>query len=131
MTDKKQSLNRVSFSANTVIFDEGEAADWAYLIRSGEVEIRKGVRTEYPQRMAVREKGDIIGEMGLLDGQRRMASAIAKTDIEATLIPRDEFIARIKSMDPVMRNVIFLLIRRLREAAETIMKRKRDAYWID
>ena len=38
----ESALKKVSFSANSVIFEEGDAGDALYLICSGRVEIRKG-----------------------------------------------------------------------------------------
>lgn len=127
----KTHMERAKFAANGVIFEEGDEADRAYLICSGKAEIRKGVLTEFPQKLAVRAKGEIIGEMGLFDNQPRMASAIALEDTEVIPIPREEFLSRIEAMDPVMRNVILLMVSRMREMANLVMERKKDNYWID
>ena len=54
---EESAFKKVSFSANSVIFDEGDAGDAAYLIRSGWVEIRKGAQSSNPQTLAELTKG--------------------------------------------------------------------------
>ena len=124
-------MQRITFDANDVIFDEWGNPDRAYLIRTGLVEIRSGAHGKTPQRLATRSSGDIIGEMTLVDGKPRIASAIALKRTEVVEIPREDFRQRVDRLDPIMRKVIFLLVARLREATEMLTDWKEEDFWSD
>ena len=65
------------------MFAEGDEGDKMYVIRSGEVEIvRDG------QVVETLSPGGIFGEMALIDGSPRAATARAKTACEVAPIPR-------------------------------------------
>lgn len=118
-------FNRVTFEQNSLLFDEGQTGDAAYLITKGEVEIRTGVRGESPRVLARRGKGAIIGEMALFDNRPRMAAAIAMTPVETIKISRDEFRHRLDEMDPVMRSILLVLVKRLRQMNDELADLKR------
>lgn len=70
------------FSQGTVLFRQDDPGDRVFLIRSGLVEIfadSGGVR----RRLNLRARGEIIGEMALLDGLGRSATAVARTHVKA------------------------------------------------
>jgi len=67
--------------------------------------------------LAVLEPGDVVGEMSLFDDEPPVASAIALTDTEVTSISRAEFNRRIEAMDPMMRGLLKIMVKRLRHAA--------------
>jgi CRP/FNR family transcriptional regulator, cyclic AMP receptor protein len=77
----------VKFAPGDVIFAEGDKGDKMYVIRSGEVEIvrdGKVVETLSP--------GGIFGEMALIDGSPRAATARAKTACEAAPVTEKTFL---------------------------------------
>ncbi len=65
------------------IFREGDMADCLYVLKDGEVDITLGNRLLKPL-----VAGEIFGEMALIDGSPRSATALARTDV--TLIPVNE-----------------------------------------
>jgi CRP/FNR family transcriptional regulator, cyclic AMP receptor protein len=71
------------FKAGDVIFNQGDAAEELYVIKSGTVEIRLGNRV-----LDTLPELSIFGEMALIDRSPRSATAIATTD--ATLVPVGE-----------------------------------------
>ncbi|MGH6734864.1 MAG: cyclic nucleotide-binding domain-containing protein [Methyloceanibacter sp.] len=77
----------VSFEPGARIFAEGDKGDHMYVVRSGEVEITrdgKVVETLSP--------GGIFGEMALIDGSPRSATARAKTPCELAPINEKSFL---------------------------------------
>jgi len=105
-----------TFQESKFIIREGEPGEVAYVIQNGKVEIIKGfVETRH---LAFRAKGDVIGEMALLDNRPASASARAMTDVEVVGISREEFQARADAMDPAMRSIMQHLVKRLRDASE-------------
>lgn len=101
------------------MFAEGDAAECAYVLESGEVEIT--TRIEGVMRcIAVLSAGDLIGEMGIVDSKPRSASAIATADSRLTIIDRAELAARLKNTDPLVRLLLDVVIKRLRNRLETL-----------
>ena len=65
-----------SLASGDVLFREGEVGDFAYQITSGEIEICKFTGDEYVT-LSKLKKGDLFGEMALIDRQPRSAMARA------------------------------------------------------
>ncbi|HEY65649.1 MAG TPA: cyclic nucleotide-binding domain-containing protein [Caldilineae bacterium] len=76
--------------ANEVIFSEGARADAMYLVESGEVELRqsRGRRQEVLARIG---PGGFFGEMALITGRPRSATAIATQPTNLWVLYRNEF----------------------------------------
>lgn len=121
------SFERRSIHTHTTIFGEGQPGDSAYLIVTGQVEIRKGTLSEYPQVVATLGPGDVVGEMALFDDRPRMAEAIAVADTEVIVIAREEFQRRLNEMNPVMRRILQIMVGRVRSMTDEFMKRKGDS----
>ena len=66
----------IIYSPNEIIFKKGDPSDFAYLIKSGQVEILKD-HPENSFRIATLEDGSILGEMGLVDERPRSLTARA------------------------------------------------------
>lgn len=112
----KPTLPRRTVSAGDFVFQEGEPGDEAYIIASGEVEIlRKNAMGE--RTLAILGRGDILGEMALIDDQARMASAKARKDTELAVIPQETFktkLDQVAETDHVVRRLIDTFVTRLR-----------------
>ncbi len=113
----KQSLERISLEPGTRIFREGEPGDKAYLMISGMVEISKKVGENETAVIAALGKGEIIGEMALIDDQPRAATARVMQHAKLMVISRDDMEARLARTDPVVRQLLKVFVNRLR--AET------------
>jgi CRP/FNR family cyclic AMP-dependent transcriptional regulator len=75
------------FAPGEVVFAEGDKGEHMYVVRSGEVEIKRdGVVVESLSA------GGIFGEMALIDGSPRSATACAKTDCELAPINEKRFL---------------------------------------
>lgn len=102
--------------AGELIFEENEFDEVAYLVVSGEVEIfRSSGNQEHV--LATVGRGEIIGEMSLIDSQPHVASARALSDTEVSLISRQSFqqrLDRLEESDRVLRRLIGVLVDRLR-----------------
>ena len=128
--DEKSAFKKVHFSAKSVIFEEGDPGDAAYMIRSGRVEIRKGAQSSNPQTLAELEKGNVVGELALFDDRPRMASAVCLTDVVAIRISRDKFRELMSTMDPAMEGIVLTMVKRVREMADEFMRRKAAVDWV-
>lgn len=64
-----------SFTAGGIIFQEGQPGEDMYIVKQGEVELRVHGRT-----VEIVPAEGFFGEMAVIEGGQRSATAIAKTD---------------------------------------------------
>lgn len=79
------------FRRGEVIFHIGDPGDALFVIVSGEVKISLPSETGDEAILATLRPGDVFGELALLDGAPRSASATALIPTEAVILPRDRF----------------------------------------
>ncbi len=103
-----------SFDIDTTIFHEGEVGRHLYIVRSGKVSIRRTVKGEQKE-LAVLTKGAIFGEMALLDGGPRVASAVAIEQSECDEISIDLMRQRFDKMDAFDKALLRVLIQTIRQ----------------
>lgn len=94
---KRRSLRKLAaiciprdFAPGAVMISEGDTGLGLFVIVSGRVEITKQTGDE-TIRLAEMERGDLLGEMALIDDQPRSASAIALEATRCLLITRNSF----------------------------------------
>ncbi len=79
------------FRRGEVIFHIGDPGDALFVIVSGEVKISLPSDTGEEAILASLRPGDVFGELALLDGAPRSASATALVATETVVLPRDRF----------------------------------------
>jgi len=79
--------------AGTALFREGDASDGLYIILSGQASVRTRMPGDDELSVTTLGPGELLGEMGLLDGARRSATATADTAITGLFISRPRFSA--------------------------------------
>ena len=82
-------MNR-SYPKDTMIFSESQSGADMFIIQKGEVTISKVVKGN-EVILCVLKKGDMFGEMALLENKPRSASAIAHSDCVLMVINRSNF----------------------------------------
>ena len=90
-------LSMRSFSAGEVLFREGEEGDAIYVLYRGSVKVLKEVEPERCQVIGMLSKHSVFGEMAIIDGMKRSATARAETDTMVFRIEKrhfDQMIAR-------------------------------------
>jgi len=110
-------LERKTFQPGGTIFLEGEPADNAYLIEEGQVELTKRKDNDVVV-IGLVGRGEMIGEMALIDSALRSLSARCSEKTTVIVVPEEEFISRLDIVDPVIRRVLHLLIDRLRDQTQ-------------
>lgn len=107
--EKGRVLERKVFYAGQNVFKEGDSGDRAYLIQDGQVEITKNGLL-----LGTLGKGEMFGEMALVDDQPRMANAKALTDVSVVIIGRDAFREKLAKADPFIRGLLNIFVRNIR-----------------
>jgi len=90
----------ITHKAGTQIFKEGSKAESCYVITHGKVQILKRTSKGETVSLAVVKPGEFLGEMAMLSGERRSASALALTKVEAIVIEHSDFVALLKAKNP-------------------------------
>ncbi|GAB4296886.1 MAG: cyclic nucleotide-binding domain-containing protein [Ignavibacteriaceae bacterium] len=88
-------IHNRSYLPGEYIFYQGDPGLGLYIVRDGEVKIERTDDTGNAITLAVMGKGDFFGELALIDGEKRSASAIALTEVRVAVIFKpdlDEFI---------------------------------------
>lgn len=106
-------MPRLKFDANTPIFREGDPGDRAYVVEAGEVAIVRNVDGK-PEVLGKIGKGGMFGEMALVDGEPRMAAAIAVKETTCFVVTRDVLLKKLESADPFMKALTRVLVRSIR-----------------
>lgn len=111
----------------TTFIKEGDKTDTGYmvLLLEGEVTVESIVVSRHmPVTVNVLGPGSLIGEMGLVDGQARLASCTASTDVSCGILSR-EALEQMGADNPetaakLMFAVSLRIAERLRETAEKL-----------
>lgn len=98
-----------------VIFREGDPADGLYLITAGSLRVTAtGASGE--TFLAVVKANEVLGEMGVLDGQARSATATALSMCAAYFLPTEAFLDLLEGSTAVCLRLLAILTLRLRVA---------------
>ena len=102
-------------AAGSSIFREGDRGDCLYIILEGSVRIHKGVR-----ELAVLDRLQSFGEMAVLDGAPRSASATALEDTPMVKVDREQFLDLMRSSPEITQRILRLLLARIRETNDKL-----------
>lgn len=112
MPEDQQANQR--YSAGSIIFNEGDNGNCAYLIESGRVEIFVN-KNDQELPLGLLGPGEIFGEMAIIDNEPRSASARATENVTLTVIAREQVYDRVNKADNVIRLLIQILMNNLRK----------------
>jgi len=107
------------FPAGTVLFEEGQPGDYMYVVQSGAVEIRRWVG-ELERVLAVIPPGEFFGEMAILNGRPRSATAVVASDARLLVIEGRTFEAMLRARPEIALRIIKSLASRLENANQHI-----------
>ncbi len=113
-----------SVARATSIFAKGDPGSSLFAICRGTVKISAPSVDGHDAVFNLIGKGDIFGEIALLDGRPRTADAVAVTDCELFVIERRDFLPLMREEPEIALKMIEILCARLRrttEQAENLM----------
>jgi CRP-like cAMP-binding protein len=103
------------FSAGTVIFEEGSAGDCLYVVKSGTVSLKHGTF-----ELESLGEGALFGEMALLDGEKRSATALAASDCELVPVDQKRFRYLVQQHPYFAQHVMKIMADRLRRLTKQL-----------
>jgi CRP-like cAMP-binding protein len=118
VTDGLERFAR-DFTPGTVLFEEGQPGDYMYVVQSGEVEIRRLVG-ETERVLATLRPGEFLGEMAILNGRPRSATAVVKVPSRLVVIEGKTFEAMLRARPEIAMRIIKALALRLESANQQV-----------
>ncbi len=103
------------FDRNQVIFYEGDLGGSLYIIASGTVKIVVMADDGREHILGLLHSGDFFGEISLIDGEPRSATAIAQEKVNIVMISRDDFVRLLRENPEMSLKIMVTLCDRLRK----------------
>jgi CRP/FNR family transcriptional regulator, cyclic AMP receptor protein len=97
----------------TVVFHEGEEGDFMGLIVDGIAELMKESPTDGPVRIGAEGAGKLVGEMALVDGEPRSATATFTNPGHVLILTKDNFQNLLREQPRAAANFLFRISRLL------------------
>jgi CRP-like cAMP-binding protein len=83
-------MHKVSFAPGEVILRQGDRGDSAYIVQNGRVRILLSQDSGLSEQVACLAPGDFFGEMSLLTGEPRTATAVALDPVDCYRLEKPE-----------------------------------------
>ena len=116
--DALRALGRVArYPAGATLFCERDPPDAVFVLKSGRVKLACATDAGREAILAIREPGDLIGEMSAIDDVPRLASAVALEPVEVLVVSSQAFVAYLDRTPGAALVLVRLLNRRLRDTA--------------
>ncbi|MDD5299304.1 MAG: cyclic nucleotide-binding domain-containing protein [Gallionella sp.] len=109
-----------SYEKNTIIIDEGDHSNSAYIINSGRVKVFLSDEQGKEIVLSELKAGEYFGEMALIDKNERSAGVMAMECTKLTVISQKNFRECLQSNPDISERIMLGLVANLREANKKI-----------
>jgi CRP/FNR family cyclic AMP-dependent transcriptional regulator len=121
----EQSIEVVTFPKGKVLFKQGEKGDAAYIVNSGAIGLyREAQGRKIP--LATVRRGELFGEMAVIDNQPRMATAFTLEESTLMVISIATMMDKMRKADPFIKAIIHMLMNNLRGVHESYLPKSRS-----
>jgi small-conductance mechanosensitive channel/CRP-like cAMP-binding protein len=100
---------------NTIAKQGAPAQHWLFIIINGDAEVFLEAASGEKRSLNVLTKGDFFGEMSLMTGSPRVATVVAKTDVECYRLDKDAFEEILLARPSIAEEVAHVLVTRRAE----------------
>lgn len=115
----------LSVPKGETVFKQGEPATSAYIVASGSIAVYREIDGEQ-QPVARLKKGEMFGEMAIIDGTPRRATAVALEDCTLSLISKEMIEEKIGAATPLIAGIMHVFIDNIRMVPEHFNPRARN-----
>ncbi len=113
-------LGAREYGKGEAVFTEGERGDAVYVVHDGRVQVYCFSDSGEKIVLAENERGDVFGEISLLDGGPRTASAVAVEPTKVLSLDRDKLLELVQRHPHVAIDLLTVMGRRLRSTDELL-----------
>ncbi len=114
--------NQLSLRKGEILIEEGTEGNFIYLIKTGQLEVRKMRLTDHPRKLGVRGPGEVVGEMSMFDNKPHMARVVAISDATVLAMSRADFQARFADIDPIVKATVQTIVKRARQMGDMLLE---------
>jgi DNA-binding NtrC family response regulator len=108
--------------AGTLLFEEGQPGDSAFLVLKGRIAVRRRLGDEETVLIALRGPLEWVGEMALLEDASRSASTLAQDDVRVLEVPREAFLEVLARHGEAGLDLLRCVSERLRESDSVLIE---------
>jgi uncharacterized membrane protein len=113
-------METAHFDKGDTVFNAGDAGDTIYIIRTGRVEVYIENYEGHKIILRENEAGDVFGDISLLDGGPRTATAVAVEDTETLTLDRDQLLELVTRHPHAGLDLLTVMGQRLRATNELL-----------
>jgi CRP-like cAMP-binding protein len=117
---------RVSFGNDEILVLQGDVGDFLYLLTEGKVKVLVSAESGVETMLAIRARGDLVGEFALLDAKPRTATARALGQVTARRISRADY-TELAAAHPAVTSLIFKYV--LGKMRASTLRRAAERTW--
>jgi CRP-like cAMP-binding protein len=105
------------YRSGEVLLREGDAPKVVLAVVTGTVKLTKTAASGREIVLELRGAGQVVGELGAIDGRSRSATAIALGEVEALVVPVERFNQLLRERAGLAHRLLVTVVARVREAA--------------
>lgn len=114
-------FQRVILGKGETLFKEGDPGREAYIIDTGTIRVSRTTSgSQGESTLAMLGRGDLFGELSLIDAKPRSANVTALTNVELVALDREDFMCGLKENPAHMEDMLELFAARIRRTDELI-----------
>ena len=121
--DLERVLTRATYAPDEKIFALGEPGDSLYIVGTGSIELFVKDNSGAKITLTLCKPGEIFGELSLLDGGARTASAVAIEPSELLVLSREDLLAFLRRHPDAALSLLTTMGQRIRSADEMLRRR--------
>ena len=104
------------YPAGAALMRQGDTGVGLFILTSGQVNVSQTTPDGQTRELGSFSRGDVLGEMSLLDDQPRTATVVASEPTNALVIPVWDFRSALREAPEISIKLLSVLSRRLRAA---------------
>jgi CRP/FNR family cyclic AMP-dependent transcriptional regulator len=108
--------NTRRFAADAILMYQDEPEEHLVLLLGGRVKVTRSAAGEHELLLAIRDPGELLGELAFIDGLPRLATVTALEGVHAVILPGRDFRAHLESSPHVAVVLLESVATRFRES---------------
>ena len=120
-----EDLQIIRIAAGERVFSQGDTADTAYLVLEGRIALTQAIDGRAVD-IGTLGGGEVLGEMAVLEGGRRAATATVVEECQLAPVNHTAFQQRLGNADPFLRALLDSFIKNIRTSPRLFLRRPRS-----